>query len=805
MNLGSKLPFWHLEEDGIVVYKDGSLGCGFELRGVDIGTQTNEFINALSIKLENVLTSAPEGLKFQFFYRSVSSVGEVLREHEGISKDAPKSYIPIVKSRLSFLRSIEKDNGFFTPKIFLFVRGCSHFFSKRRFLQSAKKFEGITREQFNEHRENFLRMREHVRSSLENAGLGVKGLNNRELFKNLFEYFNLSRSEKLNVPKFTDDPLNFQCILEDVHRHKDSLAIGKYKFRAITLRNLPDGETYASMIEGFLGSLPFHFALSLNVEILNQKVETDKLQLQRRMAASMAKGAKHVTDLESESKLRHTEELISELIEGGQKVVSMGLTVIVWAEATKELEEKSDRVLREFQNTGGTEGLVETLPLLDAFLNAAPSVCEGFRNKKVKTSNCAHLLPVYSGWEGNGKPVCLFENRSGGLVKIDPFTEELPNRNALMFASSGSGKSFAVLQMAMQFYGSTPTPRIVWIDNGASSERLLDPSILDGQFIDLNLDSGICVNMFDLPEGETSPSPSKIKLILAILEQILREDGEKGLPKRHRALIEEAIYRVYQENNEGTPVLSDLRNVLEKHDSKEMQEYGRILYPWTGERAYGRMLDGETNVDLEKNLITIEIKGLDTYPDLQNVMLLNFTEFIKTKASEDTKRPMLLVIDEAWKMLETPSGQSFVVEAYRTFRKFGAGIWCVSQNYKDFLKDETVANALFPNTASVFILKQNKIDWEDFGKRLQLNKAEIEAAKSLNSVKGEYAEMLLLQNDNRAVLRISPDPLAYYIATSDPQDKALIRKKEEEHPNENKLETLQRILTEENNNENSQQ
>ena len=799
------MPFWHLEKDGLMVYADGSLGCGFELRGVDIGTQTNEFINALSMKLENVLTSAPQGLKLQFFYRPTSSIEGVLREHEAVSQDAPDNYRPIVESRTDFLRSIQNCNGFFTPKITLFIRGNPHNFSKRKLWQSARKFEHITRERFDEHRDEFCRDKEQVVSSLNNAGLTGRELKSHEWFKILFSYFNLSRSEKLKVPNLTNAPLSFQCILEDVHRHKSHLEIGDYKFKAITLRNLPEGESFASMIDGLLECIPFHFALSLNVEILNQKVETDKLQLQRRLAASMAKGAKNVSDLESESKLRHTEELISELIEGGQKIVAMGLTIVLWAKTTKELAEKSDRVLQEMQNMGGAEGLKETLPLLDAFINAGPGACEGFRSKKVKTSNCAHFLPVYAGWKGNDKPVCLFENRSGGLVKIDPFTEELPNRNALMFASSGSGKSFAVLQMAMQFYGSTPTPRIVWIDNGASSERLLDPSILDGQFIDLNLDSGICVNMFDLPEGESVPSPSKIKLILAILEQILREDGEKGLLKRHRALIEEAIYRVYQENNEGTPVLSDLKRILENHDSREMQEYGRILYPWTGERAYGRMLDGKTNVDLEKNLITIEIKGLDTYPDLQNVMLLNFTEFIKTQAASDMKRPMLLVIDEAWKMLETPSGQAFVVEAYRTFRKFGAGIWCVSQNYKDFLKDETVANALFPNTASVFVLKQNKIDWEDFGKRLQLNEAEVEAAKSLNSVKGEYSEVLLLQNDNRAVLRISPDPLAYYIATSDPQDKALIRRKEEEHPNENKLQILQRILTEENSNENSQQ
>ena len=225
-----------------------------------------------------------------------------------------------------------------------------------------------------------------------------------------------------------------------------------------------------------------------------------------------------------------------------------------------------------------------------------------------------------------------------------------------------------------------------------------------------------------------------------------------------------------------------------------MRSYAQTLYPWTGDRAYGKILDGQTNIDLTKRLITIEIKGLDSYPDLQSVMLLNFTEFIKSKAATDSTRPTLLIIDEAWKLLETPSGQSFTIEAYRTFRKYGSGIWCISQNYKDFLSTDEIANALYPNTTSIFILKQTKINWKDFGKRLQLNESEVEAVKSLESVKGEYAEIFLMQDNNRVVLKIEADPLAYWMATTDPADKLLIDKVKKENPNFSQLEVLQEIV-----------
>ena len=139
-----------------------------------------------------------------------------------------------------------------------------------------------------------------------------------------------------------------------------------------------------------------------------------------------------------------------------------------------------------------------------------------------------------------------------------------------------------------------------------------------------------------------------------------------------------------------------------------MRNFAQVLYSWTGNTAYGKMLDRPSNVELTKDLITIEVKGLDNYPDLQNVFLLLLTDFIRREAAKDLSTPYLLIIDEAWKLFETPSGRGFALEAYRTFRKYNGGIWAISQNYKDFLASGEIKNALFPNTASLFIYGNDK-------------------------------------------------------------------------------------------------
>jgi len=97
------------------------------------------------------------------------------------------------------------------------------------------------------------------------------------------------------------------------------------------------------------------------------KKELDKLQMQRRLTNSMAAGAGNVSDLESESKLNELEELIQELLEGSEKVISLDFNVVIWDMEKVSLEEKADYVLKAFKNMGQAEGILETLPLFDAF------------------------------------------------------------------------------------------------------------------------------------------------------------------------------------------------------------------------------------------------------------------------------------------------------------------------------------------------------------------------------------------------------------------------------------------------------
>ena len=382
------------------------------------------------------------------------------------------------------------------------------------------------------------------------------------------------------------------------------------------------------MVERLLRSLVGDFWVVQNIEIPSQPAALERLRSERRVAASMAAGASHVGDMESESRLGKLEEVVSGVMEGRETIVRGDLNVVVWAEDDGELADRCREALAAFREMNLAEGVVEGHASREAFMGCLPRVCGGLRMHQMKGGNCAHLMPVYGPGAGDGEPVCLLEDGNGSPRAFDPFDPGVENHNALVFGGSGSGKSFLVSQLMMMFACQNPPPKIVWIDNGASCGRLLE--VADGGFLDLSLESGARLNLFDLPKGESAPSPAKIKFLLAAVEIMLADEGAAGPPKLEKSLLEGCLVKAYREG--GNPTLGGFRKILEAHPHPELRGYAGILRSWTGDGPYGRLLDGGSNIDLRKDMVGIEIRGLDDHPDLQRIMLLALTDHIRTAA-----------------------------------------------------------------------------------------------------------------------------------------------------------------------------
>ena len=222
------------------------------------------------------------------------------------------------------------------------------------------------------------------------------------------------------------------------------------------------------------------------------------LEQKRRMAHSLAHSTSNrVSDLESESRLSQTTDLIREIIETGQRIFQAEFGIVLRSgnstAGKKQLNLQTKEVLSRFKSLSGSEGMQETVGSWKIFKSELPLAPTNLvRMKRMKTNNLVDFLPVFGAGRGDEKPVVLTRTRLGSIYSLDPYSSNLSNFNQLCTGSSGSGKSFANnFLMLQQIARGT---RVYIIDIGGSYKKLTH--LMGGQYFEINLSDKYTINPF---------------------------------------------------------------------------------------------------------------------------------------------------------------------------------------------------------------------------------------------------------------------------------------------------------------------
>lgn len=791
-----ELPYWDFMDGPIAhaILFDGSLVGGIRVRMIDIECFDEAEINQFTKGLRSALNSISEGISLQFVLGVRSDFSDVIEKHTaGKAADVHPLVRSIASYREKSLRNGIERGDLYRPELFVYVRTPIVEAKKISIFKKKELFSDESSRVYQETSETLGQNIDTLVSSFENIGLACQELTKIEIQKNVYEFLNpkRSRSEPAPLVKTSNEPDIEKDVLDEVEwlasqSPRSQLVFGDlvlgfeqftldgFYHRVISLKTLPE-MTFAGQLANFL-RLPFHYDLILSFEVPPQGAEMAKLQQKRKMAHSMAvtSGGK-ASDLESESKLSSTEELIRELLNTGQRIYAVQMCLVLKAPATPEGAKKMNREVREvlsrFRALHGAEGLEESVgawKILKGILPAAPIKLE--RARKMKTNNLADFLPVYGPREGDRDPVVIFRNRLNGLVSFNPFDPGLPNYNCLVTGSSGAGKSF--LNNCILLQELARNLRVFIIDIGGSYKKLTEA--LGGQYLEINLSDQYRINPFDIPNPHEEPSNQKVKSLLACIESMVTEDEKARLPKLDRALLERAIIELYKNRRTKgeIPVLSDLAVYLSAIDEPSMKAVAKMLYLWTGERPFGRLLDGPGSLRTDAPICTFDLKGLSAYPDLQSVMILILTDFILTQVEADRTSKKRIILDEAWELLKSNAAASFMEYCARTLRKTGSGITFITQGVEE-IASSPIGPAILNNTATKFVLLQRG-DSEILRDTLRLNNQELDIVHSLGQKKGEFSEGFMIEGDHRQVVRIFPSPFEYWLSTSDAQDNAYL-------------------------------
>lgn len=785
--LSHEIPYLEFIDDCIVFYdkrtKQISMGAGFKIVGQDIECWDENTINNYTLKLRTFLNNLPDKLCIQIMYNLHPHYNEWLKEY-GRPQSKEELPLEITKQKLEVFRKEQIEGNLFRPEIFLFFRYTpeERAKSKFKFFETAKYFQARTHNQHQALHREVEQIADNISSSLGSLDLEHQRLQGKKLIQIAYQYLNPTRGQELDTqllnqeyrsqefsleeikenPALSHPTPREQLIFSDLVHNEEHILLDGYYHQVITLKTVPEF-THASMIRDLLVGLPFHFYLSLNIEVPDQSKELSLIHQRRKIthALSASHGLK-ASDLESEAKLSDTEELLREIINSGQKILYGSQSIVLKAKDKETLEKMSKITLSKIRELNSAEGLLEQEASLQCFFESLPLTASKMtRMRRMKTSNVADLLPLYEPTHGSKTPVCLFKNRENGLFKYDPFSPSLPNYSSLVTGSSGAGKSFLCNCILTQFLKLNPWLGI--IDIGGSYKKLVQA--MDGEYLEVKLDEQYAINPFQLPKGRIKPSNQKMASIMALLDLIFCEEGQGRISKFERSLLEQAVNDTYKNIKNRSPILSDLRTTLQKSPEPALQRFSKMLYTWC-EGPYSILLNRPSTLSLEKRITAFDLNGLQTYPDLQACLILIITGFMLDRIENEPGKKLILM-DEVWSFLKGPA-VNFMEYAVRAGRKKNTGIIFITQGLSEIV-DSPIGSAILNNTANKFILMQRG-DLDQVKHVLKLNDQELELISSLEQKRGEYSEAFLINNEKRGVIRITPTPLEYWIATTHPKD-----------------------------------
>lgn len=795
--LAEELPYWEFQNLPYphVTLIDGSIAAGLSVGLIDIECFDAGQVNTLTETLRTALNSVSEGLKMQWHLSIDSDFEELISTHErGVTAHGLDLLSELEKKRTNGFRSQVTDGSLYRPQLRIYLSVSPAVTKKPGLFASRNDFQNSSLNQIEEALVELKESIDALRASFDAMGIRCRIVERAELIATVYRHLNPKRAMTETAPAISLDERNPQLpdevlkanpwlavssprselVFGDLLLNLERFTLDSTLHAVVTLKTLPE-VTYAGMIAGLL-RLPFHYDLILTVTVPSQLKEMGKLNAKRRMAHSMSvSNGNRAADLENESKLNSTEDLIRELLNTGQKIFAAEVVVILRSphgkDGEKDLNRKIREVLSRFRAMNGAEGMVESVAAWKLFKNSLPCAPkDSVRAKRMKTNNLVDFLPVYGPALGDESPKVIFGSKLGSLVSYDPFSPELPNYNTLVTGSSGSGKSF--LNNCILAQELARGTRAFIIDIGGSYKKLTQA--LGGQYIEVNLAQKYAINPFHIDEPSQQPSSQKVKSLLAIIELMIAEDDSTKLPKLDRVLLEKAIIETYASCRAigVVPRLSDLLAMCLSSTEPILNNIAKMLYSWTGDRPYGLLLDQQGSLKADGSICAFDLKGLSMSPDLQGVMILILTDFILSEVERDKTTTKRIILDEAWELLKSPAAARFMEYCARTLRKSGSGITFITQGVEEIVSSP-IGSAILNNTATKFVMLQRG-DSKALQAALKLNSQELSLIQSLEQRKGVFSEGFMIEGDQRKVIRISPEPLEYWLSTSDAKDNQLI-------------------------------
>lgn len=512
------------------------------------------------------------------------------------------------------------------------------------------------------------------------------------------------------------------------------------------------------------------------IKSLNRKI-SQYISTQR-MDAERGK----LSDIAIETALDDAEELRDKLHKGMERLYYQSIYISIAGKS----EDHLDSITDEIETLCGQMGMTTRHAMYQqpqAFNSVLPISDDRLRHKRnFDTSSLATCFPIVSAelTDTRGNPILYGINLiNQSLVMFDRF--KLNNYNSITLATSGMGKSYFVKLEALR--SMALGTNIIIIDPEGEYKNIAEA--VGGQYIKLSANSKDTINPLDLQfAGEEEDGVNfltqKILDVYSIIEVMLKrklnarerkivlnalEDTYRkfGITRDSKSVLTENFIEGEKFQLSGTkktmPTLSDLDKALRKYE--EGIHISDELEPYVN--GFLGLFNGVTNINPESRFIVFDIKEMEN--ELAELAMFIVLEFIWGKIKTGDMKRRLLVVDEAWRLMNNPQSADYVIRVAKTARKFNAGLSIISQQAGDFLTNG--GSGIIGNTSMQILLKQHPNDIKVVAEMFNLSGAEVSLIRN-----AEKGEALIFAGGNHTAVQVVSHDFEHIICSTDPEDVA---------------------------------
>lgn len=322
----------------------------------------------------------------------------------------------------------------------------------------------------------------------------------------------------------------------------------------------------------------------------------------------------------------------------------------------------------------------------------------------MNTSPLSSIFPFVSFDLSSNKGILYGINKhNNSLILFDRFS--LENANEVIFGKSGGGKSyFAKLEVLRYLMEGVD---VIIIDPENEYKFLSDA--VGGSYFHISLSSPNHLNPFDLPKPRADEEPASV-LRNNVLELVgLFKIMFGGLSPEEDSIIDQALTETYAAKDITPetdfskiqpPRMSDFEAILESMEGAD--SLVRRLRKYT-QGSYAGFFNQYSNVKMDNKLVVFGVRDMED--ELRPTAMYIILHYIWNQIRSQLKKRIAL-IDEAWWIMKTEEGGSFLFAIAKRARKYWLGLTTITQDVSDFM-NSSYGRPIINNSSLQLLMKQS--------------------------------------------------------------------------------------------------